>query len=170
MRPSIRISVKKPPKIYAVDSQFLLSRLPPTGFHHADRKLFRVSASDAVAGRNICKNHGFSFGTAAFLGAAFLLAGCHSATSLTGQESAGKLLYQMRCAHCHEDNDLGLKKIPPDLHHLFEHKTLPSGAPATDAMVRQTVLEGKGMMPSFRDRFTEDQMAALQAYLHTELR
>jgi len=36
-------------------------------------------------------------------------------------------------------------------------------------MVRQTVLEGKGMMPSFRGRFTEDQMAALQAYLHTGL-
>ena len=43
-------------------------------------------------------------------------AGCHSAPTLTPQEAEGKHLYQVRCAHCHQDNDLGLKKVPPDLH------------------------------------------------------
>jgi mono/diheme cytochrome c family protein len=105
---------------------------------------------------------------AASLGLA--LAGCHNAPSLTPQETEGKHLYQVRCAHCHEDNDLALKKIPPDLHGVFDRKTLPSGAPATDAAVRQNVLSGKGMMPGFAGRFIDDQMSALLAYLHTGLR
>lgn len=79
-------------------------------------------------------------------------------------------MYEVRCAHCHRDNDLALKKIPPDLHGLFAHTTLPSGAPATDAEVERVVLVGKGTMPSFNGRFTEDQMVALLAYLHTGLR
>jgi mono/diheme cytochrome c family protein len=97
-------------------------------------------------------------------------AGCHSPTSLTPQQTEGKHLYQVRCAHCHEDNDLALKKIPPDLRGLFDHKTLPSGIPATDTEVRQNVLAGRGMMPGFAGRFTDEQMAALLAYLHTGLR
>jgi mono/diheme cytochrome c family protein len=98
------------------------------------------------------------------------LAGCHSRPVLTPQEAAGKHLYQVRCAHCHEDNDLGLKKVPPNLHGLYAHTTFPSGAPASDAEVKRVVLEGKGMMPSFAGRFTDEQMAALLAYLHTGLR
>ncbi len=85
-------------------------------------------------------------------------------------EAEGRHLYEVRCAHCHEDNDMALKKVPPDLHGVFERKTLPSGAPATDAAVRQNVLAGKGMMPAFAGRFNEEQMAALLAYLHTGLR
>jgi len=98
------------------------------------------------------------------------LGGCHSAPSLTAQEAEGKHLYAVRCAHCHEDNDLALKKVPPDLHGVFSQGTLPSGAPATDAQVERTILSGKGMMPSFTGRFTQEQMAALLAYLHTGLR
>ena len=94
------------------------------------------------------------------------LAGCHSKPELTPQETEGKHLYEIRCAHCHEENDLALKKVPPDLHGIFVRKTLPSGAAATDQAVRQNVLTGKGMMPSFSGRFTEEQMAALLAYLH----
>jgi len=111
-----------------------------------------------------------SIGAVVCLGAAISMGGCRSATSLTPQEVEGKHLYQLRCAHCHEDNDLALKKAPPDLHGVFDHKTLPSGAPATDAAVWQNVLTGKGMMPGFSGRFTEEQLAALIAYLHTGLR
>lgn len=109
-------------------------------------------------------------GAVVCLGLAAGFAGCHSARPLTPQQAVGKHLYQVRCAHCHEDNDLALKKIPPDLHGVFNHKTLPSGAAAGDAAVRQNVLAGKGMMPGFSGRFTEEQMAALIAYLHTGLR
>jgi mono/diheme cytochrome c family protein len=103
-------------------------------------------------------------------GVAAMLAGCHQTQSLTPEEAAGKHLYQVRCAHCHEDNDLALKKVPPDLHGIFDRKTLPSGAPATDTAVRQNVVTGKGMMPGFAGRFTGEQMSALLAYLHTGLR
>lgn len=96
--------------------------------------------------------------------------GCRSAQPLTPQQAEGKHLYAGRCAHCHEDNDLALKKVPPDLHNLFSHSTLPSGIAATDANVVRQVLVGKGMMPGFAGRFTQDQMDALLAYLHTGLR
>jgi mono/diheme cytochrome c family protein len=95
------------------------------------------------------------------------LAGCRHKSALTAQQAQGKQLYDMRCAHCHEYNDLALKKVPPDLHGVFNHSTLPSGAPATDVQVAETVLTGKGMMPSFAGRFTTAQMEALLAYLHT---
>jgi mono/diheme cytochrome c family protein len=98
------------------------------------------------------------------------LVGCHPALPLTPQQEAGKHLYEVRCAHCHEDNDLALKKVPPDLHGLFKKKTLPSGIAATDEAVEQNVLKGRGMMPGFAGRFDQEQMAALLAYLHTGLR
>jgi mono/diheme cytochrome c family protein len=99
-----------------------------------------------------------------------LLFGCHSASRLTPQQAEGKHLYAGRCAHCHEENDLNLKKVPPDLHQVFKRAVLPSGAAATDAEVRRLVLAGKGLMPAFAGRFTEEQMSDLIAYLHTGLR
>jgi mono/diheme cytochrome c family protein len=96
-----------------------------------------------------------------------LLSGCRSTPALTVQQADGKHLYAVRCAHCHDDNDLALKKIPPDLHGVFKRSALPSGAPATDAEVRRVVLAGKGMMPGFAGRFTQEQMTELLAYLHT---
>ena len=99
-----------------------------------------------------------------------ILAGCHSGSRLTPQQAEGKHLYMVHCAHCHEENDLNLKKIPPDLHGVFKGSRLPSGAPASDAEVRRMALAGKGLMPGFAGRFTDDQMAALLAYLHTGLR
>src|SRR5215469_16083673 len=94
-------------------------------------------------------------------------AGCHSVPRLTQQQAEGKHLYAARCAHCHEDNDLNLKKVPPDLHGVFRHATLPGGAPASDAEVARVILGGKGLMPGFAGRFTDEQMAALIADLHT---
>ena len=103
----------------------------------------------------------FSFAVATFL------AGCHAAPSLTPQQAEGKRLYDAGCAHCHEENDLHLKKVPPNLHGLFNHQTLPDGAPATDAEVKRILLAGKGMMPSFAYQMTREQRDALLAYLHT---
>jgi mono/diheme cytochrome c family protein len=96
--------------------------------------------------------------------------GCRGTPKLSPQEMEGKHLYQVRCAHCHEDNDLALKKVPPNLHGVFNRSTLPSGAPVNDAEVRRVVLDGKGMMPAFKGRFNDVQMSALLAYLHTGLR
>jgi len=96
--------------------------------------------------------------------------GCRAKPTLTLQQAEGKHVYQIRCAHCHEDNDQALRKIPPDLHSILDRQTLLNGAPATDAVVQQIVLTGKGTMPAFAGRFTDEQMAALLAYLHTGLR
>jgi mono/diheme cytochrome c family protein len=103
------------------------------------------------------------------LAAALGLSSCRSKPALTPQQAEGKHLYDVRCAHCHEENDLALKRVPPDLRGVFDHKTLPSGAPATDAEVQRVILAGKGMMPSFAGRFAQSQMDALLAYLHTGL-
>jgi mono/diheme cytochrome c family protein len=100
----------------------------------------------------------------------FLLAGCRSQPALTPQQVDGQRLYNGRCAHCHEENDLALKPPPPNLGNIFRSGKLPSGVPATDAQIIRTVLGGKGNMPSFAGRFTQDQMDALLAYLHTGLR
>ncbi|KAA6465072.1 cytochrome c [Acidobacteria bacterium AB60] len=100
---------------------------------------------------------------------ALAFSGCRPA-SLNEQQMEGRTLYEGRCAHCHRDNDLALKKVPPDLHEIFRHTALPSGAPANDAEVQKVILYGKGMMPAFAGRFTQEQMSALLAYLHTGLR
>ena len=98
------------------------------------------------------------------------IAGCRSGRPLTPQQAEGRHLYEIRCAHCHQDNDLGLKKAPPDLHGLFTHPILPSGTQATDTEVARVVVVGKGLMPSFAGRFTKEQMSDLLAYLRTGLR
>ena len=95
--------------------------------------------------------------------------GCRSAPKLTPQQAEGKHVYDVGCAHCHEENDLRLKKVPPDLHGLFDRSTLPDGEPATDAEVEHVVLTGKGLMPSFAYEITQEQLDALAAYLHTGL-
>jgi mono/diheme cytochrome c family protein len=100
----------------------------------------------------------------------FGFVGCRSGTALTAQEAEGKHLYDVRCAHCHEENNLGLKKAPPNLHGIFKSASLPSGAPATDNEVQRVVIEGKGLMPAFAGRFSAEQMADLLAYLHKGIR
>ena len=100
---------------------------------------------------------------------ALALSGCHSQPDLTPQQAEGQHLYAGRCAHCHEENDLALKPPPPNIHGAMSKAHLPSGAPATDTEVRRQIIYGKGNMPGFSGRFTKEQMAALLAYLHTDM-
>ncbi len=79
-------------------------------------------------------------------------------------------MYEVGCAHCHEENDLRLKKVPPNLHGLFSKAKLPDGEPATDAEVEQVLMKGKGMMPSFAYQMSREQMTAVIAYLHAGIR
>ena len=93
------------------------------------------------------------------------LVGC--AKPLTESEKIGKELYDIHCSECHEENQLGLKKVPPKLHDVFSHSTLPDGTtPATSEAVRQVIIHGKRTMPAFNGRLTEDQVEDLIAYLH----
>lgn len=86
---------------------------------------------------------------------------------LTEAEQDGKALYDMHCAQCHDENELGLKKVPPKLNGIFSRKTLPDGTtPATDAAVLEIIIKGKRTMPAFNGRLNEDQVSDLIAYLH----
>lgn len=98
------------------------------------------------------------------------LAACRARPALTAQEERGKRVYDVGCAHCHEENDLRLKKVPPDLHGLFNREKLPDGKPATDAEVEQVLMKGRGMMPSFAYQMSGEQMEAVIAYLHAGIR
>jgi len=104
-----------------------------------------------------------------FLIVCTVFAGCRSQQALTPQQVQGQHLYAVHCTHCHEENDLALKPPPPNIHGAMSRLKLPSGAPATDAEVRRLILAGKDKMPSFSGRFTEEQIAALLKYLHTDM-
>ncbi len=98
------------------------------------------------------------------------MAGCRGAPQLTPQQAEGKHFYDVGCAHCHEENDLHLKKVPPSLHGLFDHASLPDGAPVSDTEVERILVSGKGTMPSFAYQMSRQQMEAVISYLHTGLR
>jgi mono/diheme cytochrome c family protein len=106
----------------------------------------------------------------ALLGVVLATAGCRAKAALTPQQAEGQRVYDVGCAHCHELNDLNLKKVPPDLHGLFNKAKLPDGEPATDSQVEQVLMKGKGMMPSFAYQMSRKQMAAVIAYLHAGIR
>ena len=82
-------------------------------------------------------------------------------------ETRGSTVYDRNCAPCHDANNLQLLKPPPKLRGLFQRRTLPSGAPATDAQVRQTILTGRGIMPPFARTLDHKQINDLLKYLHT---
>ena len=85
----------------------------------------------------------------------------------TEEVSAGEYAYEVHCGECHEQPHPDLLKQPPNLHGVFSRKTLPSGAPATDKQVRNTIIEGRGTMPAFDKRLSNDELDELVQYLHT---
>ena len=79
----------------------------------------------------------------------------------------GSVVYEKNCSQCHDAENLPLLKQPPKLKKLFQKKTLPSGAPATDEQVRKTILEGRATMPPFEHILDQKQINVLLKYLHT---
>ena len=103
----------------------------------------------------------------ASLGAALLAVACdNKQPQMTAAALEGESVYDNNCAECHEQSHPDLLKQPPNLHGLFLRQSLPSGAPATNAQVRMTILEGKGIMPSFDQRLREEDINNLIEYLH----
>lgn len=90
-----------------------------------------------------------------------------TACSPSASAERGQELFDLHCAHCHQGPTPDLKKQPPRLENLFAAKQLPSGAPATDAQVRKTIVEGLRTMPAFDKRLNEQELDDLVAYLHT---
>ena len=50
---------------------------------------------------------------------------------------------------------------------MFRKQALPSGMPATDQHVKETILSGRRNMPAFHDILDEKQIQDLLAFLHT---
>ena len=106
---------------------------------------------------------------------ALCIGGCDSATPapksdaelhLTEQQSRGRRLFNQSCAQCHRaysDENLN----GPSLQGVFKKPALPSGIPANDERVRETIELGRAKMPGFRNLFSDDQVDDLIAYLHT---
>ncbi len=113
--------------------------------------------------------------TSLFLGTVVLafLAGCgddNSAKSdaelgLNAQQSSGRHLYQQNCAACHDAHSVPGQN-GPSLKGILKKPFLPSGLPANDRFVRQTILTGRNMMPAVGSSFTQQQLDDLLAYLH----
>lgn len=113
------------------------------------------------------------FCAALLLGTAFL-AGCgpdrahetDAQLGLNAEQSAGRAIFNERCASCHYPYS-SRSLHGPGLDHLFKKKFLPSGLPANDRFVTQTILNGRGMMPAAGSPLTDEQLRELIAYLHT---
>jgi mono/diheme cytochrome c family protein len=74
----------------------------------------------------------------------------------------GQQLYSQYCGICH-----GNGKSAPSLAGVFERRELPSGTPANDARVKDTIKMGRTMMPAFGGTLNDGQIDAIIAYLHT---
>jgi mono/diheme cytochrome c family protein len=112
-----------------------------------------------------------------FLGGIVLMAflgGCGDDTSgktdaqlgLNDQQAAGRHLYQQSCASCHDAHSVPGQN-GPNLKGLLKKQFLPSGLPASERFVRQTILNGRNMMPAVGASLTPQQLDDLVSYLHT---
>lgn len=99
-----------------------------------------------------------------------LLSGCRGTpppvplSELNGEQARGHAVFQARCAACHYDRRSG-PLHGPSLAGVFKKPALPSGAPANDERVTNTVAHGRNMMPAVR--VDGQDMDDLLAYLHT---
>jgi len=85
-----------------------------------------------------------------------------AAQPTAGGNYDGQQLYAQYCGSCHNGGKAG-----PPLVGVFQRRELPSGTPANDAMVKQTILMGRAMMPAFQNTLNQDQVNAIVQYLHT---
>ena len=106
---------------------------------------------------------------------AILIAGCESGPPtpksdaelhLNEQQARGRRLFNQSCMQCHEAYS-STTRNGPSLEGVFKKQSLPSGIPANDDRVRETILLGRAKMPGFHNLFSDDQIDDLVAYLHT---
>jgi mono/diheme cytochrome c family protein len=85
---------------------------------------------------------------------------------LNRQQSGGRRTFERDCAACHSAYSSSSSK-GPSLRHLFRKQFLPSGLPANDRFVEQTILGGRNMMPPVGQAISLKELDDLMAYLHT---
>jgi mono/diheme cytochrome c family protein len=143
-------------------------------FAASEEKGTHASPRMTAFARNTAIRKVYRFAAVAIAGVA-LLAGCggkdlsketDAQLGLNAQQSAGRAVFEADCAACHYAySSSGLKG--PGLKGLFHKKYLPSGLPANNRFVEQTIVNGRGMMPGQGEALTDQQLADLMAYLHT---
>ena len=74
----------------------------------------------------------------------------------------GSELYAQNCAICHRDGRNG-----PPLEGIMNRREFPSGTPANDARLKDTIRMGRAMMPAFSNTLTDAQIDAIVQYVHT---
>jgi len=89
-----------------------------------------------------------------------------AALGLSKQQANGRHTYQQTCAPCHDAHSVPGEN-GPSLKKLFKKEFLPSGLPANERFVRQTIVGGRNMMPAAGSGLTQRQLDDLLAYLHT---
>ncbi len=85
---------------------------------------------------------------------------------LNPQQARGRRVFDAKCARCHDPYTSSAQK-GPSLKNLYKHPYLPSGLPANDQRVTDSIVMGRKMMPAFNDAFTQEQLEDLLAYLKT---
>jgi len=85
---------------------------------------------------------------------------------LNAQQASGRRVFERDCAACHSAYSSSGSK-GPSLKHLFQKQFLPSGLPANDRFVEQTIVGGRNMMPPMGEAITQQELDDLMAYLHT---
>lgn len=85
---------------------------------------------------------------------------------LNAQQARGRRVYRIYCIGCHPAYSTHGNK-GPGLKGLYNKPYLPSGLTATDEHVLQSILQGRVMMPPFRDQLDQQDIQNLMAYLHT---
>jgi mono/diheme cytochrome c family protein len=86
------------------------------------------------------------------------------ASEWTPQEARGAVVFQQKCARCH--NPTTTRPLNgPGLQALTKLKAMPSGEPPTDERLTEVILHGRQMMPA--TPLDDQQLQDLLAYLHT---
>ena len=107
------------------------------------------------------------------LAMSFLLAGCKAERrlsdaelGLTAEQARGRRVFDNNCARCHQPYS-GSALHGPSLKGVYKKEFLPSGRPANDQRITETVRYGRDKMPAFGDSLTPEQIQTLLAYLKT---
>jgi mono/diheme cytochrome c family protein len=80
----------------------------------------------------------------------------------TGDAHAGQQVFTQNCFQCHSSNE-GQVRFGPSLY--GEMKGTPPKKSATQ--IRGILSDGRGKMPSFKQKLTQEDVDNLIAYLHT---
>jgi mono/diheme cytochrome c family protein len=80
----------------------------------------------------------------------------------SGGNMSGAELFAQYCAVCHAQGKNG-----PPLEGIMSRREFPSGTPANDARLRETIKMGRAMMPAFSNTLSDEQVEAIVQYVHT---